>query len=147
MTMGAKNSMSASTEAETTVGAKSEIFSGIKFESTTGLSTEANKGGKVTLCDMKEYKTAAQKMEEVTGPNEMKGGTITIDATTELELEGGASIKIKCGGSEIEISPAEIKLKSPSITIEADGKLELKSGGVLKIQGSMLDVSGQAMHK
>ena len=147
MTLGAKNSMSASAEAETTVGAKSEIFSGVKFESTTGLSTEANKGGKVTLCDMTELKTANQKLEEVTGPNEIKGGKITVDATTELELEGGASIKIKCGGSEIEISPGSISIKAPSITIEADAQLELKSNGILKIQGSMLDVSGQAMHK
>jgi type VI secretion system secreted protein VgrG len=147
MTMGAKNSMSASVEAETAVGAKSEIFSGVKFESTTGLSTEANKGGKVTLCDMTDLKTAAQKLEEVTGPSEMKGGTITIDATTALTLEGGSSITIKCGGSEIKIGPAEITIKSPSVTINADAKLEHKSGGVLKIQGSMLDVSGQAMHK
>ncbi|HLY72642.1 MAG TPA: type VI secretion system tip protein TssI/VgrG [Planctomycetota bacterium] len=147
MTLGAKNSMSASAEAETTVGAKSEIFGGIKFESTVGLSTEANKGGKVTLCDLSEIKTAAQKMEEVTGPNEMKGGTITIDATTALTLEGGTTITLKCGGSEITLGPAEITIKAPSITLNADGKLEHKSGGILKIQGSMLDVSGQAMHK
>jgi phage baseplate assembly protein gpV len=96
---------------------------------------------------LSEIKTAAQKMEEVTGPNEMKGGTNTIDATTALTLEGGTSITLKCGGSEITLGPAEITIKSPSITLNADGKLELKSGGILKIQGSMLDVSGQAMHK
>jgi len=147
MTMGAKNSMSASAESETAMGAKSEIFGGIKFESTNGLSTEANKGGKVTLCDMKELKTAAQKLEEVTADNEMKGGSITIDATGELTLEGGTKITLKCGGSEIIMEPASITIKSATIKHDAQGSLESKSGGTVKIQGSMLDVSGQAMHK
>ena len=147
MTMAAKNSMSASTEAETAVGAKSEIFGGVKFESTTGLSTEANKGGKVTLCDMAELKTARQKLEEVTAANEIKGGTISLDATTTLSLEGSTGITIKCGGAEIKLSPAGIEIKGAQVKIDAQAQLELKSGGVAKIQGSMLDVSGQAMHK
>jgi type VI secretion system secreted protein VgrG len=147
MTLAAKNSMSASAENETKVGAASSIFGGIQFESTNGLSTEASKGGKVTLCEARELKTAAQKLEEVLGPNEIKGGTITIDATTELDVEGGTSITIKCGAAEIKLSPAEIVIKAPTVKIDASAMGEFKSGGVAKIQGSALDVSGQALHK
>lgn len=147
MTMAAKNTMSASVENETTVGAKTEAFGGIKFESTVGLSTEANKGGKVTLCDLTELKTAAQKLEEVTAANEIKGGTITLDAGTTLTLEGGTSITIKCGASEIKLSPSEIVIKGATVKVDASAQFEGKSGGQVKIQGSMVDVSGQAMHK
>jgi type VI secretion system secreted protein VgrG len=124
-----------------------ELFVGAKMSSTNALSVEANKGGKLTLCSEKELKTAAMKLEEVTADNEMKGGTITIDATTALVLEGGTKITLKCGGSEITIEPASITIKSASIKLDASGSLEAKSGGSFKAQGSMVDISGQAMHK
>ena len=122
-----------------------ELFVGAKMSSTNAISLEANTGGKVTLCDASDIKTAAQKLEEITGPNEIKGGTITVDATTALTLEGGTSITIKCGGSEITIGPAEIKIKSAAITIEGSGKVDVKSDGMATVKGSMIKVDGQVM--
>ncbi len=137
--MGNKNSQS--------LAVTTELFVGAKMSSTMAAVMEANKGPKVTICDVTNLKTAAQKLEEVTGPNEIKGGTITIDATTAMTLEGGTSITIKCGPSEIKIGPSGIEIKGPQIKFDASGMLEAKSGGVVKIQGSALDVNGQALHK
>lgn len=145
MTLGAKNSLSASIEAETAVGAKSEIFGGIKFESTNGLSTEANKGGKLTICDMAELKTAKMKLDEASAEHEIKGGDVTIDGTLKLNLEGGTSITIKCGGSSITLSPSEIKMSAPTITIEGTGKVDVKSDGMATVKGSAIKVDGPVM--
>ena len=65
----------------------------------------------------------------------------------ELTLDALSSIHLKCGGSEIRMSAGEILIKAPSIKMDASGSLEGKSGGTYKIAGSMLEVSGQAMHK
>jgi type VI secretion system secreted protein VgrG len=124
-----------------------ELFVGAKLSSTNALSTEANKGGKIVICDLKELKTANQRLEESTADTEIKGGKITIDSLGELILDASTKITLKCGGSEITIEPASITIKSASIKHDASGSLESKSGGTVKIQGSMLDVSGQAMHK
>ncbi len=124
-----------------------ELFVGAKFSSTNALSTEANKGGKIVICDLKELKTATQRLEEATADHEIKAGKITVDSLGEVMIEAGTKITLKCGGSEITIEPASITIKSASIKHDASGSLESKSGGTLKIQGSMVDVSGQAMHK
>jgi type VI secretion system secreted protein VgrG len=124
-----------------------ELFVGAKLSSTNALSTEANKGGKIVICDLKELKTATQRLEESTADTEIKGGKITIDSLGELILDASTKITLKCGGSEITLEPASITIKSASIKHDASGSLESKSGGTVKIQGSMVDVSGQTMAK
>jgi type VI secretion system secreted protein VgrG len=124
-----------------------DVFVGAKMGSTNAISVEANTGGKVLVCDASELKTANQRLEEATGPHKIVGGTIEIDSTGTLVLDASTSISIKCGGSEIKMSSSEIMLKSPTIKFDASGSLEGKSGGTLKLNGSMLDVSGQTMHK
>jgi type VI secretion system secreted protein VgrG len=145
MTMGVKSSLSASAESEIAVGAKSEIFAGIKFESTNGLSVELSKGGKATICEAEEMVKALEKEEEAAVSYKISSGEIKLDAVTELEIEGGVSITIKCGASEITLSPAEIKIKSPTITIEGSGKADLKSDGMTTVKGSAIKIDGQVM--
>ncbi len=99
------------------------------------------------ICDLKELKTATQRLEESTADTEIKGGKITVDSLGELILEGGTKITLKCGGSEITIEPASITIKSASIKLDASGSMEAKSGGTAKISGSMVDISGQTMAK
>lgn len=145
MTLGAKSSLSASAESEITAGAKSEIFGGIKFESTNGLSVEMSKGGKATICEQEDIIMAKEKEEEAAVSYKIKAPDITIDAVGNLEIEGGVSIKIKCGGSEITMSPGEIKISSPSVTIEGTGKVDVKSDGMATVKGSAIKVDGQVL--
>jgi type VI secretion system secreted protein VgrG len=147
MTLGVKNSMSASAENETKVGASSSMFGGIQFESTNGLVTEISKGGKLALCEATDLETANMALARVTGENKTEAGSIVLDAHTTVEISGMTSVTLKCGPSEIKISPSGIELKGPQIKFDAQGMLEAKSSGMVKIQGSVLDVTGQAMHK
>jgi len=124
-----------------------ELFVGAKMSSTNAVSVEANTGGKLTICDAGAIKTANMKLEEATATNTIKGGTITLECMGEITLDALSSIHLKCGGSEIKMTSGEILIKSPSIKLNASGSLEGKSGGTYKIAGSMLEVSGQAMHK
>jgi type VI secretion system secreted protein VgrG len=145
MTLGVKSSLSASAESEITAGAKSEIFAGIKFESTNGLSVELSKGGKATICEQDDIIIAKEKEEEALVSYKITAPDITIDAVGKLEIEGGVSITIKCGGSQITMSPAEIKISSASITVEGSGKVDVKSDGMTTVKGSAIKVDGQVM--
>ena len=145
MTLGIKNSMSVSAENEMAVGAKSEIFAGIKFESTMGLSIEANKGGKIELCDMEDLKKATEKSDDILGPYDITAATFSVKAGTALELDAKASLKLTCGASEITMTPTSISIKSPTVTIEGSGTLTVQSDGSTTVKGSMVQISGQVM--
>jgi type VI secretion system secreted protein VgrG len=124
-----------------------DVFVGLKMSNTNAISVEANTGGKLTICDATDIKTANMRLAEATADNEIKGGKITIDSMGDLTLDALSSITLKCGGSEIKLSSAEITIKSTSIKLDASGSLEGKAGGTYKVQGAMLEVNGQAMHK
>jgi uncharacterized protein (DUF2345 family) len=143
MTLGAKASLSASIEGEVTVGIKTEIFGGLKFESTNGLSIEMSKGGKATICEQEDLIIAKEKEEEALESYKITSPSIKLTAVTEVEIDSPLSITLKCGGSEITLGPAEVKIKSPTITIEGSGTADLKSDGMTTVKGSLIKLDGQ----
>jgi type VI secretion system secreted protein VgrG len=76
--------------------------------------------------------------------NTVKLGDYTLKTSAGgIELEAMTKIKLKCGGSSIEMTPMDITIKSPTININADMNLTAKGGiGATVEGGAMVTVKG-----
>ncbi len=77
--------------------------------------------------------TTTVKMGDITF--KAKKGKVTIDGMKEIVL--------KCGPSQMKLSPSSIELKSPVVKVNADGMAEFKAGGMAKVEGGgMVQLQG-----
>lgn len=145
MTLGVKNSLSASAENETTAGAKVEVFAGAKHETTAAICSEANTGGKITLCEAKELKTANMRLEEASEEHEIIGGDVKVTANKEFSVSGSNKITLECGGSKIEMTSSGITISCTKFSVDASGPAEFKSGAMVTVKGATIKVDGQVL--
>jgi uncharacterized protein involved in type VI secretion and phage assembly len=50
-------------------------------------------------------------------PFEIEGQSVSIKGNTQVSIEGTATVSLKCGASEIQLSPAGVKISGPIINI------------------------------
>jgi type VI secretion system secreted protein VgrG len=146
-TYGKKASFSLSTESEMKAGLMSSICAAAKLESTNGISTVISKAAKITLCDATEMTKTATKEEVVTGAYTIKCSKFGLDGLNEVEIDAGTKIHLKCGGSEITMTPSEIVIKSSAIKVDASGAADFKSGATATVKGSSITMDGPVNEK
>jgi type VI secretion system secreted protein VgrG len=94
------------------------------------------KTNSVKIGESETVKIGKDKTDEI-------GTNYTVKVGDTLEVEASTKIRLKVGGSSIEISSSEIKIKAATITVEASGKLEAKAGGSMKLESTgKMDVKG-----
>ena len=54
---------------------------------------------------------------KATQPFEIDGQNVTIKGQAQIEIEGSATVTLKCGGSQIQLSSAGIQISGPMITL------------------------------
>lgn len=97
------------------LAATAELFVGVKQSTNLAATNENFVGIKTEAC-------AALSIS--------RSGVKTLFESPINEIEGKAAVKIKCGGSSIEMTPGSIKINSPSILISS-------SGGMVRMNGSV----------
>lgn len=138
---GTKQSYMAAGTIEMKAAAASSTTVGIAHETFVGGKLEANLSGILKISKSKEINLIDVFKQKVAGPMSMEGATVKIDAVTSMTVEAGTSLTIKCGGSEIKLTPAEVTIKSPKITIQTTGALSMKAGGTVDIKGTKVSAS------
>jgi phage protein D len=84
-------------------------------------------GGKLVIevADNVEEKYQQDWTNETTGkaslkatqPIEIDGQNVTIKGQAQIEIEGSATVTLKCGGSQIQLSSAGVQVSGPMITL------------------------------
>jgi phage protein D len=79
----------------------------------------------IEVADNVEEKYKGDWTNETTGkasltatqPFEIEGQNVTIKGQAQIEIEGTATVTLKCGGSQIQLSSAGIQISGPMITL------------------------------
>jgi uncharacterized protein involved in type VI secretion and phage assembly len=89
--------------------------------------TSVTSGGKllIEVTDNVEEKYKQDWTNETTGkaslkatqPFEIDGQNVTIKGQAQIDIEGSATVTLKCGGSQIQLSSAGIQISGPMITL------------------------------
>ncbi|MFO1065039.1 MAG: type VI secretion system tip protein TssI/VgrG [Pirellulales bacterium] len=82
----------------------------------------------------------------------VKQGDLSVKVSAgKAEVEAAKSITLKCGGSQIELTPSGIQITAPAVTVKADGNLSmhgacstLEADGELKVHGALGNVQADA---
>ena len=61
--------------------------------------------------------TTGKASLKATQPFEIDGQNVTIKGQAQIEIEGSATVTLKCGGSQIQLSSAGIQISGPMITL------------------------------
>ena len=61
--------------------------------------------------------TTGRASLKATQPFEIDGQNVTIKGQAQIEIEGSATVTLKCGGSQIQLSSAGIQISGPMITL------------------------------
>ena len=61
--------------------------------------------------------TTGKTSLKATQPFEIDGQNVTIKGQAQIEIEGSATVTLKCGGSQIQLSNAGIQVSGPMITL------------------------------
>ncbi|MDP4025126.1 type VI secretion system tip protein TssI/VgrG [Methylobacterium sp. NEAU 140] len=116
-------------------------------EVTQGNRTHTIKTGNDSL----EVSTGNRTVTIKTGNHDVKVNTGNASLTCsigKIEMTAAQSIKLTCGGSSVELTPAGITLKAPTISIKADAMLEekapmvtIKGDGMTTIEGGLVKIN------
>jgi phage protein D len=68
-------------------------------------------GGKFTVSVQQDAKLESQQAFEIDGQN------VTIKGQAQVSLEGNATLTLKCGGSQIQLSSSGVQVSGPMITL------------------------------
>ncbi|CAD5369304.1 VgrG protein [Rubrivivax sp. A210] len=106
---------------------RSETVSEGKYDLTVKKAITTKTDDVYSLTAVKDVSTDTQANVKVTAKQAVK-----VDATTEVEISAKTKITLKCGGSQIELTPAGITIKGSLVTAEAQGLMTVK-GALVKV--------------
>jgi uncharacterized protein involved in type VI secretion and phage assembly len=97
----------------------------IYMDSTDDYTIKSAKKMIVEIDDNVEEKYKRDWTGEITGkaslkstqPFEIEGQNVSIKGQAQLDLEGTATLTLKCGGTQIQLSSAGVQISGPMITL------------------------------